>query len=63
MANHLKDRKMKIHHVIRCMLVLAAITTVIACKDSIEFREPTGDDTTPPATVTDVQVENLPGKV
>ncbi len=53
---------MKRHRTIHCLSMLAVLTTVIACEDRIEFREPTGGDTTPPATVTDVQVENLAGK-
>ena len=53
---------MKSHSIIYSVCFVAAIAMLFGCEDAVEFREPAGNDNTPPGVVTNVEVENLPGK-
>lgn len=56
--------KMKAYRInyIGSLFVLVMLSGMMACEETIEFRGPVGGDTTPPDIVTNVKVENLPGK-
>lgn len=53
---------MKLYTVIYHVLFFAALSLFAGCEDAVEFREPAGGDSTPPGPVTNIEVENLPGK-
>jgi hypothetical protein len=53
---------MNLHKLKTSFLLLFGIMAVVSCEEDLQFREPIGGDTSIPSMVSNVNVENLPGK-
>ncbi len=53
---------MKKLNIYKTLLLAFGLLGVFACEEELGFKEPSGSDTTIPGQVSNIQVENLPGK-
>ena len=53
---------MKVGNIIKYTIALVSISGIIACKKDLGFKEPSGDDSSVPGSISNIKVENLPGK-